>query len=106
MVSNDLNRGQPMALRTEKEKMLAGESYNCLDPGLEAERQQIKKLLWRFNGTEAASERQFSLRQLLGQIGENTLIEHAELILSPSHRYGLVGKVTAAERVNEHVSNE
>ena len=34
-----------MIPRTEKEKMLAGESYNCRDPDLEAERQRARKLL-------------------------------------------------------------
>ena len=64
-----------MSSRTEKEKMLAGEIYNLLDPGLEVERQKAKKLLWRFNGTEDASERQAILRRLLGKIGQNSIVE-------------------------------
>jgi maltose O-acetyltransferase len=64
-----------MPLRTEKEKMLAGETYNCLDPDLEAERQKIKRLLRLYNLTEAAPERQTILQQLLGQIGQNSIIE-------------------------------
>lgn len=64
-----------MPIRTEKEKMLAGESYNCLDPDLEIERQKIKFLLRRFNQTEAGPERQTLLQQLVGQIGENSIIE-------------------------------
>jgi len=64
-----------MPLRTEKEKMLAGEPYNCLDPGLEAERQKVKELLRRFNLTEAASERQTILQQMLGGIGQDSIIE-------------------------------
>jgi maltose O-acetyltransferase len=64
-----------MPTKTEKEKMLAGESYNCLDPELDAERQKAKKLLRLYNMTEAASERQAILRQLLGQIGQNLVIE-------------------------------
>jgi maltose O-acetyltransferase len=64
-----------MPLRTEKEKMLAGESYNCLDPDLEAERQKTKELLRLYNQTEAAPERQTILQQLLGQIGQNSIIE-------------------------------
>ena len=31
-----------MPSRTEKERMLAAEAYNCLDPDLEAERQKTK----------------------------------------------------------------
>jgi hypothetical protein len=32
-----------MLVRTEKEKMLAGEKYNCLDPSLNTDRQNVKK---------------------------------------------------------------
>jgi maltose O-acetyltransferase len=64
-----------MPLTTEKEKMLAGESYNCLDPDLEAERQRTKELLRLYNLTEAVPERQTILEQLLGQIGQNSIIE-------------------------------
>ncbi len=64
-----------MPLRTEKEKMLAGESYNCLDPDLDAERQKTKELLRLYNLTEAVPERQTILQQLLGQIGQDLIIE-------------------------------
>ena len=64
-----------MPLRTEKEKMLAGESYNGLDPDLQAELQKAKKLFRLYNLTEAMSERQTILQQLLGQIGQNSIIE-------------------------------
>ena len=64
-----------MPIRTEKEKMLAGETYNCLDPDLEAERQKTKELLRIYNLTEAVPERQTILQQLLGQIGQNSIIE-------------------------------
>ena len=64
-----------MPLKTEKEKMLAGETYNCLDPDLEAERQKTKELLRLYNLTEAVPERQTILQQLLGQIGQNSIIE-------------------------------
>jgi maltose O-acetyltransferase len=55
--------------------MLAGERYNCLDPGLDAERQEVKKLLPIYNSTEFLSERQTILDQLLGQIGQDSIIE-------------------------------
>jgi maltose O-acetyltransferase len=61
--------------RTEREKMLAGESYNLFDPALEAERQEAKELLRVYNRTEALPERQIILQQLLGQIGQNSIIE-------------------------------
>ncbi|HSF81628.1 MAG TPA: sugar O-acetyltransferase [Anaerolineales bacterium] len=64
-----------MPLRTEKEKMLAGETYNCLDPGLEVERQKIKKLLRHYNLAETLPERQTILQQMLGQFGQNSIIE-------------------------------
>ena len=64
-----------MPQKTEKEKMLAGESYNCLDPELETERQKAKAFLHLYNLTEARPERQAILQQLLGQIGQNSTIE-------------------------------
>lgn len=64
-----------MPIRTEKEKMLAGESYKCLDPDLEAERQKTKELLRLYNRTETEPERQILLQELLGQIGQNSFIE-------------------------------
>jgi maltose O-acetyltransferase len=64
-----------MPSRTEKEKMLAGEAYNGLDPNLEAERQKTKELLRLYNLTDAVPERQTILQQLLGQIGQNSIIE-------------------------------
>lgn len=64
-----------MPQKTEKEKMLAGESYYGLDPDLDAERQQVKKLLRRYNLAETLTERQAILQQLLGHIGQNSIIE-------------------------------
>jgi len=64
-----------MPLKTEKEKMLAGERYNCLDSDLEAERQKAKELLRLYNLTEAEPERQTILQQLLGRIGQGSIIE-------------------------------
>ena len=64
-----------MQSRTEKEKMLAGECYNCLDPDLVAEREKTKELLQLYNLTEAMPERQTILRQLLGQISQDSIIE-------------------------------
>jgi len=55
--------------------MLAGEVYNCLDPGLDAERQKVKQLLRLYNQTEAVPERRSILEQLLGQIGQTSIIE-------------------------------
>jgi maltose O-acetyltransferase len=63
-----------MPPRTEKEKMLAGEAYTCLDPQLEADRHRAQELLRRYNQTEAEAERQPILRELLGGIGQDSMI--------------------------------
>lgn len=63
-----------MSEKTVKEKMLAGENYNCLEPELEADRQQTKKLLYQYNKTETEEERPPILRQLLGAFGRESLI--------------------------------
>jgi maltose O-acetyltransferase len=55
--------------------MLAGERYNCLDPDLETERERTKELLWRFNLSQSAPERQAILQELLGSVGRNCIIE-------------------------------
>ena len=64
-----------MSTKTTKEKMLAGEMYNCLDAELEKERQKTKALLRRYNVTAEVAERPSILRALLGHIGENSIIE-------------------------------
>lgn len=61
--------------KTEKEKMLAGEMFNCLDPILNAEREEIRKIVTRFNQEEDFSARQVILRELLGEMGQNTVID-------------------------------
>ncbi len=63
-----------MSTRTEKEKMLAGERYNCLDPELELDRQKVKKLLRLDNLSEETPERRTILQELLGAIGQNAII--------------------------------
>ena len=64
-----------MPSRTEREKMLAGETYNILDPALAAERQEVKRLLRLFNLSEPGPERETTLRQLLGHTGHNLIVE-------------------------------
>ena len=64
-----------MPLQTEKEKMLAGESYNIHDPELEADREKVKELLLLFNHAEDVAEKRPILEQLLGKIGQNSFIE-------------------------------
>jgi maltose O-acetyltransferase len=64
-----------MPPKAEKEKMLAGEPYNCLDPELDAERQRARALLRLYNRSEAPHERQAILEQLLGHVGQDSIIE-------------------------------
>jgi maltose O-acetyltransferase len=63
-------------LKTEKEKMLAGELYFAGDPELTAERLCAQKLFYRYNHSspENTKERQEILKQLLGSIGEEVYI--------------------------------
>lgn len=64
-----------MTEKNVREKMLAGESYNCLDPDLSAERQEFKKWLRRYNQSETTVEQQILLQQMLGALGQNSIIE-------------------------------
>jgi len=63
-----------MPQRTMKEKMLAGERYNILDPELETIRQRAKTLQRAYNEAVTEPERQEILKQLLGHIGQDCLI--------------------------------
>jgi maltose O-acetyltransferase len=64
-------------MRSEKEKMLAGELYNATGPELTGERQAAQRLLGRYNATEPddASGRMALLRQLFGVIGDGADIQ-------------------------------
>jgi len=61
---------------SEKAKMLAGELYRSADPELAAERQRTQRLLIRYNTTsgEVMSSRTALLRELLGAVGDGTVI--------------------------------
>lgn len=64
-------------MRSEKEKMLAGELYHAGDPQLVAERRRARDLLRALNGSaDAETELRASiLRELLGAAGEGVWIE-------------------------------
>lgn len=64
-----------MIAKTERERMLAGEAYDGLDPELESERQEAKRLFRLYNLTDDPAERQYILSQLLGGIGQGSTIE-------------------------------
>src|SRR5690349_10636592 len=64
-------------MRSEKEKMLAGEGYASSDPELVAERLACRRLLHKFNQGEPPDELAMAraLGTLLGQAGEHAWIE-------------------------------
>ena len=63
--------------RSEKEKMLAGESYQAFGPELLGERRRAQHLLARYNATSADDVvgRKALLRELLGTVGDNPDIQ-------------------------------
>lgn len=63
-----------MTTRTEKEKMLAGERYNILDPELDKIRLETKRKLRAYNSSIEEDDRRSMLEGLLGEIGENVTI--------------------------------
>jgi len=63
-----------MDFTNQKQKMLAGERYNFFDPELELERKKAKELINQLNRTESEAEQQALLKQLLGAIGQNSII--------------------------------
>lgn len=81
-------------MKTEKEKMLAGELYDPRDAQLQYERRRARLLIKAFNDSsdEQGSERQQLLLELFGTMGKGTFIE------PPFHcDYG--GNITLGERV-------
>ena len=64
-----------MQPKTEREKMLAGEMYNGLDPNLREELQKAKQLLRIYNLSQAGPERDSILKRMLGHIGQDSAIE-------------------------------
>lgn len=64
-------------MRTEREKMLAGELYDALDPELVASRNRARDLCQELNATrEAETERRRTiLRQLFGQGGDSVWMQ-------------------------------
>jgi maltose O-acetyltransferase len=64
-------------MRTEKEKMLAGEMYDSADLELTKERENARRLVRLYNQTleTEGSKRTSLLKQLLGSTGENVYME-------------------------------
>ncbi|MCJ2023982.1 sugar O-acetyltransferase [Methylobacterium sp. J-067] len=63
-------------VRTEKQKMLAGEVYRPGDPELRMEAQRAREWMVRYNATLAASpaERRVMLRELFACVGEDAVV--------------------------------
>jgi len=62
---------------TNKEKMIAGEMYDCTDPELAIERKNARRITRLYNATteEELAYRTELLKDLFGSIGENAFIE-------------------------------
>ena len=56
-------------MRTEKQKMLAGELYRAADPELRANLAETRAWLTRYNCAESAEERRRLLVERLGEVG-------------------------------------
>lgn len=63
-------------MRSEKQKMLAGEAYRPGDPELQADAQRAREWMARYNTTLAASpdERRVMLRELFAHVGEGAVV--------------------------------
>jgi maltose O-acetyltransferase len=63
-------------MRTEKQKMLAGEHYRAGDPELAQDRNTSRAWMARYNASLAlpSAERRALLRELLGHVGEGAAI--------------------------------
>lgn len=64
-------------MRTEKQKMLAGELYDALDPELVSDRERARDLCQQLNSSRESEQelRRGILRQLLGQGGESVWMQ-------------------------------
>ena len=62
-------------MRSEKDKMLAGELYRASDPELVAERRRCRSLLHAFKTQPDEDERLDLLRELLGRVGSGAFIQ-------------------------------
>ncbi len=72
-----MRRAQHKRMNTERQKMLAGEPYNPLDPDLVADRQRARDLCQALNATREAdqAERRRLLRELFGAGGDSVWMQ-------------------------------
>lgn len=72
---NELEGGTPLHNRkSEKEKMLTGELYLASDPELVSARERADRMLRRYNSEPPGAAAEEILRELLGGLGENTIV--------------------------------
>ncbi|HEY0961241.1 MAG TPA: sugar O-acetyltransferase [Pseudomonadales bacterium] len=66
-----------MDIRTQRERMLAGDLYDALDPGLVAARARARDLCWALNATleSQQEERRGILRELFGSGGDSVWMQ-------------------------------
>ncbi|KAJ0401601.1 hypothetical protein P43SY_008676 [Pythium insidiosum] len=65
-----------MTHMTEKQKMINGELYDCMDPELVADRQRVRSLVKQFNEAASYSSESVALLcEMLGTKGEKVIIE-------------------------------
>lgn len=64
-------------MKTEKEKMIAGELYESADTELREERMRSKELIYDYNHTRPSElkAREKIIRELFGSVGKGFLIE-------------------------------
>ena len=70
-------RLKPSAMKTEKEKMLAGELYDALDPVLSEDRRRARRAMQAFNATvnDNDADREPALRKMIPHAGPDLWIE-------------------------------
>jgi maltose O-acetyltransferase len=79
-IHRKVNLGQKfeiIAMRTEKQKMLAGELYDALDPELVRARERARDLCWDLNATRESEQelRRRILQELLGGGGDSVWMQ-------------------------------
>jgi maltose O-acetyltransferase len=64
-------------MKSEKEKMLAGENYKAYDSVLVKERTRARKLIREFNdiSEDEPEKREKAIKEIFGKTGENTYVE-------------------------------
>ncbi len=62
-------------MKTEKEKMIAGELYDASDITLTEDRKRARELFKRFNDSAEGEDRNSIIKELFGSVGHNFYIE-------------------------------